>query len=413
MAITATFNNASEAVTQLIKPLIIKATSTETSSNNFSYKVVVKLGSTVIFSSNYPPNAQDVVLADISNVVEFTLISDENAVFDLPLTSNNISANSDGGNIKYITVDVIEVFASAPGLTPTDGATSTINKAVLFSKTDSPSISIIDLVPRSPILGGFLTTSKRAIPMAIGEYKTLSFFFGNSTYTGGVGTFRYLFVDYYNAAGTLLESNRHDFGSAGVNPTSQAGANEFIKTFGVGAANLERMTDSEWKPSTHPTATYYEVYLGDAVTPTVISEKMRFDLNCKKGVTIKFVNQFGVWDYYTFRGANRIESNQTKETFRADSGNYQGDNYTETKSRRQLTDYNKKNEETLFVKTGFIDEITRDFLYELYNSPDVRLIRNDSEIPINSTLSSYNFESREFRSLIEIDFTFKFSRVKW
>ncbi len=414
MAITATFNNVADAVTQLIKPLIVKGDSNQIAQPKFSYRIVIKLGSATIYTSNYPFNGLGFILADISKVLEYIFEPDENAAFNLPLSANVLGASSDGGNIKYITVEVSELFAASSTTAPTVGATSTLNKVVLFSLADAPILNIISLVPQSNVDGKFLTNSLRSLPMAIDEFKTLSFFFGSSAYTGGTGTGRFLVVDYFNASGVLLESNNYDFGSLGVNPNSQANANDFIKTFGIGAANLERMADTEWKPSTHSTLSYYECYLVDELdTPTIKSDKIRFNITCESGITIKFVNEFGVWDYYTFRSWNRKEVSQTKETFRSDAGNFQGANYTQKASNRGLTDFNKRNEMSLSVKTGYIDETTRDFLFELFKSPDVRLIENDVEIPINSVSTNYPFDKRKYKSLIEIDFTFKYANEIW
>lgn len=405
MAITATFNNDSNNISQLISPLIVKGDSDETTQDNFVYELVIKLGADTIFTGNYDFNPQGVVLANVFKILELVFKPDEVAEFNLPTTADNILQNSDGNNIKYVSFEVSEYYSVSATTSPTKQATDTITKTIIWSKKYAPSLDLSVLIPTSPTAGQFLTESKRTQTLNENEYRTLSFFHGT-----GVGD--YIQINYRDSSGASLGTALIALGAA---PTvnSQGAANQYLKTFGAGPANLEKMNTNSFHPSNYPTLSYYEVYIIDnIVDENKTSETFTFKIGCKKGITIRFVNRWGVWDYYTFKQYNKKSVSQTKSSYRSESGDYQGSNYTEP-NKRQLTDYNKQNEEQLQVKTDYIDEETQAYLYDLFNSPDVRVIEGNEEHPLNLVNSSYDFLDRENDGLIEIEFTFKYSRRKW
>lgn len=124
--------------------------------------------------------------------------------------------------------------------------------------------------------------------------------------------------------------------------------------------------------------TLYARFVVRDVSNTRITEEYVFivDSFCEDATTVYWKNQFGIYEYYVFKGNDKkkASSKQKYNTRRLDYGYSMGD-------RGQSVRFSTNTEE-FELHTDTINEATADWLHEIYQSTDVFIYENNEEIPI-------------------------------
>ena len=223
----------------------------------------------------------------------------------------------------------------------------------------------------------------------LGEYETISLINGNFTNnTASAQDIYGLQVDQYDSAGILISS------SFIVNETSNGGgprtndseewstvaadqtAGTQLLTIGVGPQNL-----ADAGTPLSASCAYYTVkaVMQDAPSqedPANYFTFRRYNVDsayCEyPGARFAWKNQFGVWDYFTFKL-------QVDKAFTIERANYQqsfvpfGDNtpVPYSKQRRGTVNYYNKPTQTQVANSDWLDQDTADWLKELFFSANV------------------------------------------
>jgi hypothetical protein len=412
MAITVTWGQTStEIVTQVLNPLIVKADSDDTAEPKFKYQIRLLFGATEFYRGLFAPNNAGVAQIDIGDIVLSYLKADESPSFTQG-GATVLNFPTDGNPIKYLTVTVFEVYAASETAVPTTHASGTINRTLLWSRNphiEPTGILIKNLVPRSETLGKFLTNRPRTLLNSQDDVLGLSFLRGNEAYSGSAVELDRIRIRMYTGA-ALTATETITLSGSPVSPTSQANANNFLQTIQVGLNNIVLSDYDDIKPTIFPNATHWVIDLLDLAV--VASESFTIVKTCKTGKQIKFINQFGVWDYFTFRGSFKESNAISRETFTRLKGNYQASTYNYQTNERGLSIYKSSESPSITLNSGYIDEATNDWLEELFQSPDVRLLENGIDIPLVLETTDYQKKTARFDGLIEVSATFKFANPK-
>jgi len=253
----------------------------------------------------------------------------------------------------------------------------------------------------------WLTNASRTLKMRpAGDYHTLSIYNGNYNVSKTQAQDIYwVDIRFYNSASVQIGTpiaipNITGSGFVGVvgpgprtsvtqswsdvltaNPNAQNSYNRLIH-LGVGAQNIidEFVNPNETLDDAYPNWTYYQVrtYGQNAAADDVnkVSAYYTFErdtANCGyPGVRFAWKNEFGVWDYYTFKlqsdsnvGIERTSYKQTFVNFSADTS------VTYDKTRRGSSQFYNELTQTKTANTDWLTQAEADWLRELFFSTDV------------------------------------------
>ena len=232
------------------------------------------------------------------------------------------------------------------------------------------------------------------------EYETISLINGNFNNSDTVAQDVYaILVEQYNATGALISSSlQFNLVSNGGGPrtadanvwsdvyTDQTGGTQLLY-MGVGPMNLS----SSGTPISSSCA-YYTVkaVMQDSAgqeDPANWFSFRRYNIEGPAcgydGVRFAWKNEFGVWDYFTFKLQN-------DKAFTIERANYEqsfvpfGDNtpVPYSKQRRGTTNYYNKPTQTQLANTDWLDQSTSDWLKELFFSANVFIQDGTEFLPV-------------------------------
>lgn len=123
---------------------------------------------------------------------------------------------------------------------------------------------------------------------------------------------------------------------------------------------------------------------------------------------LAWINPYGVWDYFEFKGRPSESNNITREFARKSLLTYDNNNFSyEIGDRGQIT-YNIEGDRILETSSGIINIETAKWLKEIYTSPAVYVITGDLKIPVNVLNTEIVLPDNQ-RGLINLPLSFSYA----
>ena len=128
-------------------------------------------------------------------------------------------------------------------------------------------------------------------------------------------------------------------------------------------------------------------YPGDVI----FTATFEVDDTCERfdPVTVSFVNQYGVKDYYDFRKRNTSTTNITRTDYNKTLGTWSADTFSIDQHGRGKTTFSSEATTQVTLSTDWMEDSVSQWLQELYMSPSVQLYINGQWEPCTIVTSSY------------------------
>ena len=241
----------------------------------------------------------------------------------------------------------------------------------------------------------FLTNAPTTQYANGGDYGTLSFFTSSSAMAdeGYIAKFKY-----YNSSGVLQ-------GSDSVNRTLSNGAydtwnsdtkNQLLH-LGCFPANLRNTSATFialYDAGTLDGGYYTVQILSDEVFEDPTTQTYTINLNCPtlKGyepIRLTWLNQWGVWDYYTFTMKSTKTTSTKGSTYEQLAGTWNESIYQPNGYRGGKKAFRVNATEKISMNTDFVNEAESEWFEELINSPEVYILEGFGADPTKSSLNTY------------------------
>ena len=280
-------------------------------------------------------------------------------------------------------------------------------------------------------LGKFISNAPIEQYARLEDYGTLSFFnfLNTSTNSFQVGTDNAtnnmvdnIEISLYNSSGTLITSPFQieciDLNGGWQYPSDFAATR--ILYFGAFPANLDGWS-TEW--DTHKAnVSYYTILAYDDQT-NPISQLYKInivDSACKgfEPIRLTWLNQWGTWDYYTFRKKSVKSLNTNRTSYTQLGGTWNDSIYRINGYKGGKKNFRVNTKQLITINTDFIKDEDAVWFEDLINSTDVYILNgynneaddsrsgiiNKYVIPVTLTTSSYTRKTKVNDKLIQYTF---------
>jgi len=257
----------------------------------------------------------------------------------------------------------------------------------------------------------------------IDDYGTLSFM--ATPLTGSVSAttidhFKITLVD-TSGAPTIIQVDNLD--ANGGNTTWTSDTKNQLLHLGCFPANLKNW--SSVFLAAIPTLDYYFVQAFNS-SGFSISDKITISINCPtlKGyepIRLTWLNQWGVWDYYTFKMKSTKTISTKGSTYEQLAGTWNESIYSPSGYRGGKKAFRVNATEKISMNTDFVNEAEAIWFEELINSPEVYILdgfKTDPTTPLLSTyvtparLTTSNFTKKTIANDKLIQYTFEVEKSK-
>ena len=268
------------------------------------------------------------------------------------------------------------------------------------------------------------------------EYETISLINGNFANTISASFYAQdifeVQIKVYNSSSALIQSQSFynsvsNGGGPRTTPNSQYWSNAYsqqtdktrLLTIGVGPQNID-----DWTTPLSSSWSYYTVkVLGQAddgfENDNGIFAFRRYEKQTPEcgyvGTRFAFINEFGVWDYYTFPFADTITDTMNRseytQTFVDYSTTSNGVTYNE--SRRGARVFNQDYTQNRVAESDFLTQSEVDWLRQLVESPEVFIQSNTKFLPVVITNSDFTFKTNpRAQKLYRLTLSYKMANQK-
>ena len=268
------------------------------------------------------------------------------------------------------------------------------------------------------------------------EYETISLINGNFANTISASFYAQdifeVQIKVYNSSSALIQSQSFynsvsNGGGPRTTPNSQYWSNAYsqqtdktrLLTIGVGPQNID-----DWTTPLSSSWSYYTVkVLGQAddgfENDNGIFAFRRYEKQTPEcgytGTRFAFINEFGVWDYYTFPFADTITDSMNRseytQTFVDYSTTSNGVTYNE--SRRGARVFNQDYTQNRVAESGYLTQTEADWLRQLVESPEVFIQSGGDFLPIVITNADFTFKTNpRAQKLYRLTLSYKMANQK-
>ena len=271
----------------------------------------------------------------------------------------------------------------------------------------------------------FLTNAPAIQYANIDDYGTMSYFAPDIAIAANVHQIKFTYYDSTGSAIGTADTVLRD-SSTGAYNAYDASANRQIMHFGCYPANLRN-----WSTNFNALVTagtiqggYYTIEAQNA-SNAGMTQLYTINVNCPEGKGFKsirlcWLNQWGVWDYYTFTKKS-IKSISTKgSTYQQLQGTWYESAYRIDSFRGGKKSFRVNATEKITMNTGFLVEDENVIFEELINSPEVYQLEgfqtdtfsalNQYVTPVRLTTSSFTKKTIANDKLIQ--YTFEIEKSK-
>jgi hypothetical protein len=416
VTITNTFND----VVALQKPLVLTASSTNTSEPKFRYVMTVDVNSVEVVKVKQQANQNDYVHFDLYQIIKDYF---ETKYLDGGIEIHKIITTVDGDDTAlFIELNVYEEYATSSTTDPTEYPSTgndtdsflAINSTFQFTDGVTPTLAGVYEFNNDTTEIQWLTNMPTRLKTRPGEYQTAAIL--ASDFRGAVSTSLRYSITFYEADGTQISTaniTRTTIGMANFVATKSAvNAGVLYQFIPIGYQNLEDQSfNTSIRPSTQANLAYYTINIfdnsGDYITKTY-----RFDIaECSRYTPIQlaWVNSLGAWDYYTFELASLKKLNIQRETFRKPFGNWgAGATYTYSQYESGDTIYKIEADKQYTVNSDWLNDSDFEWLQELLMSKEVQFVNENGDFtPVIITDTDYEFKQDVNNKLNNLQLTFK------
>jgi hypothetical protein len=418
VTITNTFND----VVALQKPLVLTASSTNTSEPKFRYVMTVDVNGVEVIKVKQQANQNDYVHFDLYQIIKDYF---ETKYLDGGTEIHKIITTVDGDDTAlFVELNVYEEYATSSTTDPTEYPSTgndtdsflAINSTFQFTDGVTPTLAGVYEFNNDTTEIQWLTNMPTRLKTRAGEYQTAAIL--ASDFRGAVSTSLRYSITFYEADGTQISTaniTRTTIGMANFVATKSAvNAGVLYQFIPIGYQNLEDQSfNTSIRPSTQANLAYYTINIfdnsGDYITKTY-----RFDIaECSRYTPIQlaWVNSLGAWDYYTFELASVKKLNIQRETFRKPFGNWgAGANFTYYQHEAGEKIYNIEGEKQYTVNSDWLDDEYFIWLQELLMSNDVQFVNENGDFtPVIITDTDYEIKEELNKKLNNLTLSFKLS----
>ena len=414
-----TIQNTFNDVVALQKPLVLTASSTNTSEPKFRYVMTLDVNGVEVIKVKQQANSNNYVHFDLYQIIKDYF---ETKYLDGGTEIHKIITTVDGDDTAlFIEIDVYEEYADSSILDPIErplsAATTSfiaINTTYQFKDGVTPTLAGIYEFNNDTTEIQWLTNMPTRLKTRAGEYQTAAIL--ASDFRGAVSTSLRYSITFYEADGTQISTaniTRLSIGMANFVATKSAvNAGVLYQFIPIGYQNLEDQSfNTSIRPSTQANLAYYTINIfdnsGDYITKTY-----RFDIaDCSKYTPIQlaWVNALGAWDYYTFELAHTEKLNIQRETFRKPYGNWgAGATYTYSQYESGDTIYKIEADKQYTVNSDWLNDSDFQWLQELLMSKEVQFVNENGDFtPVIITDTDYEFKQDVNNKLNNLQLTFK------
>jgi len=238
---------------------------------------------------------------------------------------------------------------------------------------------------------GFLTNAPTTQYANINDYGTLSFM--TTPLTGDVvdTTLDYFKIKLYDESGSQLGTDItiDNVDANGGNTTWDSATKNQLLHLGCFPANLKN-----WSSVFLANMTDLSYYLVEAFNSTnfSISDRYTINVNCPtlKGfepIRLTWLNQWGVWDYYTFKMKSTKSISTKGSTYQQLGGTWNESIYLPNGYKGGKKAFRVNATEKVVMNTDFVNQSESEWFEELINSPEVYILEG---FQVDATLASPN-----------------------
>ena len=242
------------------------------------------------------------------------------------------------------------------------------------------------------VSGRRLLTNAPLIQYAnINDYGTISFMatpvVGDETDTT-VDYIKLLLYDTSGGVSSILVDNEDANG--GVTTWNSNTKNQLLH-LGCFPANLQNWSTDF--ATAMPTLERYTVVAYNSSNQS-LSDELTIYINCPtlKGydpIRLTWLNQWGVWDYYTFKMKSTKSISTKGSTYQQLEGTWNESIYSPSGYRGGKKAFRVNATEKIVMNTDFVSESESEWFEELVNSPEVYILDGFQTDPTNPLLSTY------------------------
>ena len=242
--------------------------------------------------------------------------------------------------------------------------------------------------------GRFLTNAPLTQYANIEDYGTLSFMATPSDSFPVTTTVDSISFKYYDSSDGVLAAETVDNTDAnGGYTTYSSVTQEDLLHVGCFPANLQNWSSTFQALVTANTISYYTIKLLDSSNATM-SETVRINVNCPtlKGyepIRLTWLNQWGVWDYYTFNMKSTKTISTKGSTYEQLEGTWNESVYKLNGFKGGKKAFRVNATEKIQMNTDFVSESESEWFEELINSPEVYILKGFATTSTTSLLNQY------------------------
>tara|TARA_R110000824_G_scaffold9068_4_gene40933 strand:- start:1389 stop:2825 length:1437 start_codon:yes stop_codon:yes gene_type:complete len=233
----------------------------------------------------------------------------------------------------------------------------------------------------------FLTNAPTTQYANISDYGTLSFF--TKGITSGTDVATKIILTYYPTIGTAVSETVHINQSNGAYSVGLGGLGNISKSllyFGCFPANLRNWSSTFQAYVTAGTIEggYYTVQAFNV--SAVASSLYTINVNCPdlkgyESIRLAWLNQWGVWDYYTFTKKSIKTISTQGSTYEQLGGTWNDSLYTPQGYKGGKKAFRVNATEKITMNTDFVNESESEWFEELINSPEVYILKGFTTEP--------------------------------
>ena len=263
-----------------------------------------------------------------------------------------------------------------------------------------------------------LTNAPNKLYANIDDYGTIAFLQTNSADYSNIT--KAVFT-YYKTDGTTATDSVTKNLANGINFTYNSLAERQIGYLGCFPANLRNWSSTFQNLVTNNLiqGSYYTLQIQNGSSQNAF-QTYTINIECPderqyESIRLCWLNQFGVWDYYTFTLKSTRSINTSETTYNKLKGTWNKRKYSISSFRGGKKVFRKNATETIKINTNYISENDNTILEELMNSPEVYMLdgyQNDTPFsaltnyvtPVRITTTSHTTKTVANDKLIQYTF---------
>ena len=256
------------------------------------------------------------------------------------------------------------------------------------------------------------------------DYGTISFI---STEVGNYGKLDRMIVRYYDSSGTAIgtqDSIPNNVTTGGYTNFTSETKNQLMH-FGCYPGNLRNWSTNFTSVLALGTLSYYKVYAvnpsGQPITETLTVNLLCPNLKGYEPIRLTWLNQWGVWDHYTFTMKSVKKISTKGSTYQQLEGTWNERIYQPNGFKGGKKSFRVNATDKITMNTDFVSEDESEWFEELINSPEVYILEgyktdksfsslNTYVIPVRLTTSSYTTKTIANDKLMQ--YTFEVEKSK-